>query len=143
MPEQNPAPGLEVIEPPVVSIQLAGQDTEVRPLGLYQIPAFARAVQPMLPRLVAMISDSGEVNPLVAADLLADHGDDLIEAMRLALGLSKAEMAKVGADEFLEAIPAVLSINRDFFARRLIPAMKRAAAAAAAGRGTGATPSRD
>lgn len=143
MSETNPTPGLEVLEPPTATIRLAGREATIRPLGLYQIPAFARAIQPLLPGLVAAIGESGDVNPLIVADLLAEHGEELIEAMRLALGRTKAEMQEVGADEFLEAIPAVLAINRDFFTRRLIPAMQRAAAAAAAGRGTGPTPSRD
>lgn len=130
----------EVLETPTATVQIAGQAREIRPLGLYQLPAFVRALKPALPKVMAAIGESGSINPLIVADLLADHGEDLIEAVRLAIGLSKVEMQSAGIDEVLEAVPVVLKINRDFFIRRLVPALQRAAVAAAEARAPGDGP---
>lgn len=141
MAQDTETEGLDVLETPKHTVTLAGREVQIEPLKLHQIPPFTRALKPAMPTLSVLLGTTGKINPLIVTDLLADHGEELIEAVRIATGLAPDDMQKVGLDELLEAIPTVLLANRDFFSRRLLPALQRAAAAAAEF-GRGQTPSR-
>jgi hypothetical protein len=106
--------------PPVpASIEIAGERIELTPLKVGEVPAFARAVQPIAASLSA--------SPDWLA-LLAEHGQALIEAIALASRRPVDWVAVLDLDEAVRLAEAVFGVNADFFIRRLLPGVTQAAA---------------
>lgn len=125
----------EVIEPLAASVVFIGKERQIVPLKVGQLPKFARAMK----NVGAVDVDgllAGDVDAFIS--LLADHGEAIIEAVAIASGIDRAEIEGSTADEMIRLATAVLKVNADFFARRLTPAIKAAAAQA---NGAGLTPS--
>ena len=91
---------------------------EVRPLRLRQLPAFSRAVGPVLPFLW-----SGQIVAAITEDL-----DALLLAVSVATGIAVPDLPEDPA-EFVALAAAVVEVNADFFTRRLLPADMAAGAA--------------
>lgn len=130
-------PVIEQIKRPV---DFKGETVTVSPLTVRQIPAFARAIKPSFPELASVfggLMDGAEIDPQVIVDLLADHGDALIDATAVATGKPAEWIGESDAAEFIGLVRAVIEVNADFFAQRLGPTM-----AAAAASGAGRTPSK-
>lgn len=108
---------LETYVPQPVTVTAGGESVEVGLLRVRQIPAFARAVAPVLGALA-----SGD---LVGA--AAEHFDDVVLAVSVATGKTPEWLGELDADEFLRLASAVVEVNGDFFARRLAPLMTQAA----------------
>jgi hypothetical protein len=101
-----------------VSLPTGGSETvEVRPLTVGQIPGFVRAAGPVLKAF-----GSGEVDWLT---LVAEHGEGLIEAVAIAIGRPRAWVADLTVDALIELATTVLTVNGDFFAQRVGPALSR------------------
>lgn len=87
--------------------------------------------------LAAMLRDGGDVFaalgtlPLLA--LFAQHSDGLIAIAAHGSGLSRAEVGALQGDAFFDLLGAVIEVNSDFFAHRLLPAMNKLMEAAARG----------
>jgi hypothetical protein len=95
---------------------------QIRPLKMRQLPAFARALQPALPKLAPLFAD--EDNGMEISDLVGvvgDHGDDLMDAVAIGASLDKDVIDDMDPDVFLELALVVLEVNMDFFAKRLLP----------------------
>ena len=86
-----------VLPPVLVTLVIGGQCIELTPLKVGEVPAFARAVQPIAaglsasPDWLALLADHGEA--VIAAIAIATRrpvvwvaGLDLDEAVRLAVG---------------------------------------------------------
>lgn len=112
------ATGLADFVPLERRVALRSGTLTVRPLTLRQLPAFSRAVQPVLPWLLA--------GQIVAA--LTEDGDAVIAAIAAATGLAAQDMPEDPA-EFVALAGAVIEVNVDFFTRRLLPADRAAGAA--------------
>ena len=106
--------------PPVpVSIDIAGERVDLTPLKVGEVPAFARAVQPIAASLSA------------APDwlaLLAEHGDAVIAVIAIATRRPVDWVAGLDLDEAVRLADAVFGVNADFFIRRLLPSVTQAAA---------------
>jgi hypothetical protein len=124
--------------PPVPErVDVAGESLEITPLKLGELPAFARAIQPLAAGL--------SVSPDWLA-LLADHGEAVIEAMAIASRRSRDWVASLDLDAAVRLAEAVFRVNADFFIRRLLPGVTEAAARIGAllnRAGTGQTSSSD
>ncbi len=106
--------------PPVpVSVEIAGEHIDLTPLKVGEVPAFARAVQPIAASLSA--------SPDWLA-LLADHGEAVIEAIAIASRRPRDWVASLDLDEAVQLAESVFEVNADFFIRRLLPRVTRAAA---------------
>jgi hypothetical protein len=106
--------------PPVpVFVEIAGKRIDLTPLKVGEVPAFARAVQPIAASLAA--------SPDWLA-LLADHGDAVIEAIAIASRRPRDWVASLDLDEAVRLAEAVFGVNADFFIRRLLPSVTQAAA---------------
>jgi hypothetical protein len=126
------------------------------PLRIGQIPRFTRAARPIIEELAASVAApvSGEeevsretLSTGAVLDWIEKHGEALIDAMAAATGRERDWIAEGAADEFLELTIAVLSVNLDFFVRRLLPnsvqsVIEGATLARRAMNGSGRTPSR-
>lgn len=106
--------------PPVpVSVEIAGERIDLTPLKVGEVPAFARAVQP--------IAASLSVSPDWLA-LLAEHGEAAIAAIAIATRRPVEWVAGLDLDEAVRLAEAVFAVNADFFIRRLLPSVTQAAA---------------
>jgi hypothetical protein len=95
--------------------QVGGKQIAVSPLKVRQIPAFTRAISPVM-------------GPLMAGDILtaiAIAGDDLVRALSIATGEPVDWLGDLEADAFVKLASTVLEINADFFVRRLTPEITR------------------
>ena len=106
--------------PPVpVSIDIAGERVDLTPLKVGEVPAFARAVQPIAASLSA------------APDwlaLLAEHGEAVIAVIAIATRRPVDWVAGLDLDEAVHLAEAGCGVNADFFIRRLLPSVTQAAA---------------
>lgn len=106
--------------PPVpTSIVIGGESLELTPLKVGEVPAFARAVQPVAASLSAS-------NDWLA--LLAEHGEAVIEAVAIASRHPNEWVTGLELDDAVRLSEAVFEVNADFFIRRVWPTMTEAAA---------------
>lgn len=106
--------------PPVpVYVEIAGERIDLSPLKVGEVPAFARAVQP----IAASISASPDW-----LALMAEHGDAAIAAIAVATRRPVDWVAGLDLDEAVHLADAVFGVNADFFIRRLLPSVTQAAA---------------
>lgn len=106
--------------PPVpIYVEIAGERIDLSPLKVGEVPAFARAVQPIAASLSA--------SPDWLA-LLAEHGEAVIAAVAIAARRPVDWVAGLDLDEAVRLAEAVFGVNADFFIRRLLPSMTQAAA---------------
>lgn len=136
-------------------VRYRDETLSVTPLTIGRVAAVTRAARPIIEELSADVAEglaegggvSRETLSLdKALDWIDRHGDRLIDAMAAATGRDRAWIADGQADEFLELVVAVLAVNLDFFARRLLPNLVRQVVEAddlvRRGLGSGRTPSR-
>ena len=106
--------------PPVpLSIEIAGERIDLTPLKVGEVPAFARAVQPIAASLSA--------SPDWLA-LMAEHGEAAIAAIAVATRRPVEWVAGLDLDEAVRLAEALFGVNADFFIRRLLPSVTQAAA---------------
>jgi ribosomal protein S18 acetylase RimI-like enzyme len=106
--------------PPVPErVDIAGEPLDITPLKVGELPAFARAIQPVAASLSA--------SPDWLA-LLADHGEAVIEAIAIASRRQRDWVASLDLDEAVRLAETVFRVNADFFIQRLLPCVTQAAA---------------
>lgn len=111
--------GLDAFVPRQIPVTIdAFRGILVTPLTIRTLPEFSRAVQPVLPLLLA--------GQIVAA--LTEAPEALLRAISVATGIPEAELPEDPA-VFVRLAGAVIEVNMDFFARRLLPADRAAGAA--------------
>ena len=108
-----------VLPPVPVFVEIAGERIDLTPLKVGEVPAFARAVQPIAASLSA--------SPDWLA-LMAEHGEAAIAAIAVATRRPVEWVAGLKLDEAVRLAEAVFGVNADFFIRRLLPSVMRAAA---------------
>lgn len=106
-----------VLPPMPVFVEVGGERLDLTPLKVGEVPAFARAIQPMAASL--------SVSPDWLA-LLADHGDAVIEAVAIASRRPRDWVGNLDLDDAVRLAEAVFGVNADFFVRRLLPALTAA-----------------
>lgn len=114
---------LEKFVPAAVKLEVRGETLEVTPVRVKELPAFARAVHPLLPH-IAPDSES----QLSWADLMTLYSDSLIDAVALGIRKPRAWVEEMEVDELVAAVGAVATVNVDFFVRRLLPRVTETAA---------------
>lgn len=104
---------LEQLIPQAVEITLAGEAVAIKPLKIGQMPAFLRAITPVMQQI------SGDGIDWLA--LFGEHGDDLLTAVAIAVGKPRAWVDDLSADEAILLAAKVLEVNADFFTRAVMP----------------------
>lgn len=127
MTEPNEFAAVDVPERVVV---MGAREITLRPLTIGQLPAFSRALKAAVPALEAMLSGDGDIGASDVVGLLADHGDAVLEALAVATKLDRSEIDNLDPATAMSLVGEVMAINRDFFARRLAPALTKAREAA-------------
>jgi len=106
---------LDAFVPLIVTVNVGHLTVAVTPITMGQLPRFARALRP-----IQSVFDGGEIDWLA---LVADHGDSVIDAVVAATSLDRPFVEKLNGDEFIALAGAVIEVNFDFFARRLLGAL--------------------
>jgi len=126
--------GLDVLEPVATTVTFNGKELKLSPLKVGQIPAFARHIRPQLGSAM-----TGKIDVVAIMGLLADSGDNIIEAVALASGVPADELRDTTPDKLIELAIAVVKVNADFFKGRLTPAILAAVKAVTPAPGGGPT----
>ena len=105
--------------PPVpVTLVIGGERLDLTPLKVGDVPAFARAVQPVAASLSA--------SPDWLA-LLAKHGEAVIDAVAIASRRPSEWVTSLALDDAVRLAEAVFEVNADFFIQRVLPSLTEAA----------------
>ena len=131
---------LETLIPQAVELVIDGEPLAIKPLKVGQMPAFLRAITPVMQQ----IGGDG----IDWLTLIGERGDELLTAVSIAIGKPRAWVDELAADEAILLAAKVIEVNADFFTRTVMPRLNgemggliaRTSAAAAAVTG-GSTPS--
>ena len=127
---------LETLIPQAVELVIDGEPLAIKPLKVGQMPAFLRAITPVMQQI------GGDGIDWLA--LFGERGDDLLTAVSIAIGKPRAWVDELAADEAILLAAKVIEVNADFFTRTVMPRLDgliaRMGATAAMATG-GSTPS--
>lgn len=104
---------LETLIPQPVELVIGGELLAIKPLKVGQMPAFLRAISPVMQQLTG-----GDIDWLA---LFGERGDDLLSAIAIAVGKPRAWVDELAADEAILLAAKVIEVNADFFTRTVIP----------------------
>ena len=104
---------LDKLVPQAVEISLAGEIVAIKPLKIGQMPAFLRAITPVMQQLGG--------NGIDWLALFGERGDDLLSAIAIAVGKPRAWVDELAADEAILLAAKVIEVNADFFTRTVMP----------------------
>lgn len=122
---------LDAFPPQPVPVTAGGEQIDITPLKVGELPAFLRAVQPVASRL------AGDVDWIA---LFAEEGERLLDLIALAARRPRVWVEGLPLDEAVALAEALLTVNADFFVQRVAPGVSRMARGLAT-RIAGATPS--
>ena len=127
---------LETLIPQAAELVIDGEPLAIKPLKVGQMPAFLRAITPVMQQI------GGDGIDWLA--LFGERGDDLLTAVSIAGGKPRAWVDELAADEAILLAAKVIEVNADFFTRTVMPRLDgliaRTGATAAIATG-GSTPS--
>ena len=104
---------LDALVPQAVELVIDGEPLAIRPLKVGQLPAFLRAITPVMQYL------GGDSIDWLA--LFGERGDDLLTAVSIAIGKPRGWVDALDADEAILVAAKVIEVNADFFTRTVIP----------------------
>ena len=122
---------LETLIPQAFEITLAGESVAIKPLKVGQMPAFLRAITPVMQQI------GGDGIDWLA--LFGERGDDLLTAVSIAVNKPRAWVDELAADEAILLAAKVIEVNADFFTRTVMPKLDGLFAQATAVTATAAT----
>ena len=104
---------LEKLIPQAVELTVGGETLAIKPLKVGQMPAFLRAISPVMQHLTR-----SEIDWLT---LFGEHGDDLLSAIAIAVAKPRQWVDDLAADEAILLAAKVIEVNADFFTRTVLP----------------------
>ena len=104
---------LDKLVPQAVELSLAGDVVAIKPLKIGQMPAFLRAITPVMQQIGG--------NGIDWLALFGEHGDDLLTAVSIAIGKPRTWVDALDADEAILVAAKVIEVNADFFTRTVMP----------------------
>lgn len=104
---------LETLIPQAVDLVVRDESLAIKPLKVGQMPAFLRAISPVMQQLTA-----SEIDWLA---LFGERGDDLLSAIAIAVGKPRAWVDELAADEAILLAAKIIEVNADFFTQTVIP----------------------
>jgi hypothetical protein len=104
---------LDTLVPAGIELVIGGEALTIKPLRVGQLPAFLRAISPVMQQLTA-----AEIDGLA---LMGERGDDLLTAIAIAVGKPRAWVDELAADEAILLAAKVIEVNADFFTRTVLP----------------------
>lgn len=104
---------LDKLVPQAFEITLAGETIAIKPLKIGQMPAFLRAITPVMQHLGG--------DGIDWLTLFGERGDDLLTAVSIAIGKPREWVDALAADEAILLAAKVIEANADFFTRTVMP----------------------
>ena len=104
---------LEPLIPQAVELVIDGEPLAIKPLKVGQMPAFLRAITPVMQQ----IGGDG----IDWLTLIGERGDELLTAVSIAIGKPRAWVDALDADQAILLAAKVLEVNADFFTRTVMP----------------------
>ena len=104
---------LDKLVPQPATLTVARETLAIQPLQVGRLPAFLRAISPTLQQLKAPQIDW--------LTLFIEHGDDLLQAVSIAVDKPRAWVDALAADEAILLVAKVVEVNADFFTRTVLP----------------------
>ena len=104
---------LEQLIPQAVELTVGGETLAIKPLKVGQMPAFLRAISPIMQHLTR-----SEIDWLA---LFGEHGDDLLSAIAIAVSKPRPWVGDLAADDAIVLAAKVIEVNADFFTRTVLP----------------------
>ena len=104
---------LETLIPQAVELVIDGEPLAIKPLKVGQMPAFLRAITPVMQQ----IGGDG----IDWLTLIGERGDELLTAVSIAIGKPRAWVDELAADEAILLAAKVIEVNADFFTRTVLP----------------------
>ncbi len=104
------------LPPESLILAVGGDQLEITPLRIGELPAFARAVKPIAAHLT--------LQPDWML-ILSEDGEALILALALACRRPPEWLAGLSLDEAIQVAEAVFEVNADFFIQRVVPQLQR------------------
>ena len=104
---------LETLFPAGVTVTAAGETLAITPLKVGQLPAFLRAIGPVMQHITV-----GDTDWLA---VFGEHGGDLLAAIAIAVGKPRDWVDDLAADEAVVLVAKVIEVNADFFTRNVMP----------------------
>ncbi len=104
---------LNKLIPPAVECSVGNETFTIKPLRIGQLPAFLRAISPVMQALSHPSIDWFAV--------FGEHGDDVLAALAIALGKPRSWIDDLGADDAIFLASKVIEVNADFFTQAVIP----------------------
>lgn len=108
----------QTFPPAPVVVQLSCGALELTPVRLGELPHLLGVVQPFADAI------SAEPDWL---DLLARHGNGVLELLALTTRRERAWIDDLSLDDAVQLAAAVFEVNADFFVRRVVPGIARSA----------------
>ncbi|MHA6829337.1 hypothetical protein ACQUJV_24430 [Ralstonia pseudosolanacearum] len=124
---------LDTLIPQPVGLVVGGETLAIEPLKVGRLPAFLRAISPTLQQLKAP-----QIDWLA---LFIEHGDDLLQAVAIAVDKPRAWVDGLAADEAILLAAKVVEVNADFFTRTVLPRLDGLFAQVTQSAASGSTPS--
>ena len=107
---------LEKLIPQAVELTVSGETLAIKPLKVGQMPAFLRAISPIMQHLTR-----SEIDWLT---LFGERGDDLLSAIAIAVAKPRQWVDDLAADEAILLAAKVIEVNADFFTRTVMPKLE-------------------
>ncbi|MGD7195465.1 hypothetical protein [Ralstonia pseudosolanacearum] len=104
---------LDKLIPQPAELTVGGEALVILPLKVGRLPDFLRAISPVLLQLQAPKIDW--------LGLFIEHGDDLLQAVAVAVGKPRTWVDDLAADEAILLAAKVVEVNADFFTRTVLP----------------------
>ncbi len=104
---------LDTLIPTALTVSVAGETLAIKPLKVGQMPAFLRAISPVMQQITAT-----DIDWLA---LFGERGEDLLSAISIAVGKPRSWVDDLAADEAILLAAKVIEVNADFFTRQVIP----------------------
>lgn len=115
-------------QPRLVAVRRADaeqpENVPVRPLTVAQIPPILRLIGNEIWPLLQDSALAGEDGSFDVEFIVAQGGEQLIEAVAIAVGRTPEWAGTLYPDSFLELLSLVLEVNADFFFQRMLPRLK-------------------
>lgn len=104
---------LDKLIPQPAELTVGGESLVILPLKVGRLPDFLRAITPTLQQL-----NTPQIDWL---GLFIEHGDDLLQAVAIAVGKPRTWVDDLAADEAILLAAKVVEVNADFFTRTVLP----------------------
>ena len=104
---------LDTLIPTATTLSVAGETLAIKPLKVGQMPAFLRAISPVMHQIT-----STDIDWLA---LFGERGEDLLSAISIAVGKPRSWVDDLAADEAILLAAKGIEVNADFFTRQVIP----------------------